>query len=76
MDIVLEILNNIRPEVDFKSSNDFIDDGLLDSFDLVSLVTELDSKFSISIDGIDVIPENFKNIAAIKNLLTKNGVKC
>ena len=75
MDRILNILKNIRPEEDFTSSQDFISDGLLDSFDLISLVTDLDSFFSISIDGMDIKQENFKNLDAIKNLLIKNGVQ-
>jgi len=75
MERILNILKNIRPEEDFTSSQDFISDGLLDSFDLISLVTDLDSYFSISIDGMDIKQENFKNLDAIKNLLIKNGVQ-
>ena len=75
MDKVLDILKNIRPECDFAASTDFISEGLLDSFDVVTLVTDLDDQYGISIDGIDIIPENFKNLESIKALLTKKGVK-
>ncbi len=74
MEKIITILSEIRPEFDFTQSEDFITDGLLDSFDVVTLVTELDEKFSISIDGMDIIPENFKNINSIKSLLQKKGV--
>ncbi len=74
MDNVLTILQTIRPEENFSTSDDFINDGLLDSFDVVTLVTELDAAFSVSIDGVDIIPENFKNIESIKSLLRKKGV--
>jgi acyl carrier protein len=74
MDKILEILQTIRPEMDFSSSENFVEDGLLDSFDMVSLVTDLDKTYGISIDGIDIIPENFKNISTIKSLLVKKGV--
>lgn len=72
---IIEILTTIRPEFDFTESNDFINDGLLDSFDIVTLVTELDEKFSISIDGLDIVPENFKNLITIKALLKNKGVE-
>jgi methoxymalonate biosynthesis acyl carrier protein len=75
MNKILEILQTVRPEENFASSNDFINDGLLDSFDIVTLVTELDEAFSVSIDGMDIVPENFRNIDAIKSLLLKKGVK-
>jgi acyl carrier protein len=72
---VIEILTEIRPEFDFSQSVDFIDAGMLDSFDVVMLVTTLDEKFGISIDGTDVLPENFSSIEKIEYLLRKNGVQ-
>jgi len=71
---ILSILSRIRPEFDFQKSTSFFDDGMLDSFDIVNLVTELDETYSISIDGIDIVPENFANLDTIKKLLVKNGV--
>lgn len=73
MEKIMEILQGIRPEFDFTSSEDFIEDGYLDSFDLVSLVSELDDAFDISIDGLDIIPENFKSLDTITNVVKKNG---
>lgn len=65
------ILENIRPEVNFKSTTNFITEGYLDSFDIVSLVSALDEEFNISIDGTDIIPENFETIDSIILLVTK-----
>lgn len=73
MEKIMEILKEIRPEFDFSTSEDFIEDGYLDSFDLVTLVSELDSTFGISIDGLDIIPENFVTAEAIVNVVVKNG---
>lgn len=70
MNEIINILENIRPEVNYLESDNFISDGLLDSFDLLILVSELDTHFSISIQGTDIIPENFKNIEVINELLT------
>ena len=72
---LLNILASIRPEYDFASSRDFVDEGLLDSFDIVTLVAELDQNYRISIDGVDIIPENFRNLDTISALLQKNGVR-
>lgn len=69
------ILNSIRPEFDFFASSNFIDDGILDSFDIINLVTELDKEFNISIDGADIIPENFQSLASIQKLLIKSKAK-
>lgn len=72
---VLEILSNIRPEFDFSDNVNFIEEGMLDSFDVVTLVADLDSTFRISIDGVDIVPENFSSVESIINLLVKNGAK-
>jgi len=74
MKTVAEILKEIRPEFDFAASTDFIADGMLDSFDVVTLVAALDKNFGISIQGVDIVPENFKNHETIEVLLRKNGV--
>ncbi len=69
---IINILNDIRPEFDFNEPVDnFIEAGMLDSFDLVTLVTSLDEIFDISIDGTDILPENFSNVESINNLLNK-----
>lgn len=73
MDKILEIVSGIRPEFNFKESNQFIGDGYLDSFDIVLLVSELETAFGITIDGLDIIPENFENLEGIRDLIIKNG---
>lgn len=70
---VLNILSNIRPEVDYTKSKNFIEDGLLDSMDIVILVSDIDKTYNISIDGIDILPENFVNIESIENLIRRYG---
>ena len=74
MKSIAEILQEIRPEFDFTASGDFMADGLLDSFDMVTLVSALDKNFGISIPGTDIVPENFQNIGTIEALLRKCGV--
>ncbi|HCJ09054.1 MAG TPA: acyl carrier protein [Lachnospiraceae bacterium] len=73
MNEIYEILADIRPEFDFKESSDFVEDGYLDSFDIVTLVSELDTKYNISIDGLDIVAKNFCSIEAIMNIIRKNG---
>lgn len=73
---IIEILTDLRPEFDFNEEGvDFIEDGMLDSFDMVSLVDELEEQFDIKIDGVDVIAANFSTVANIEALLKKYGVK-
>lgn len=74
MKTVLEVLKGIRPEFDFTTSEDFIADGMLDSFDLITLISELDECYGISISGTDILPDNVRSIAAITRLLQKYGV--
>ena len=69
MKTIAELLQEIRPEFDFTTSQDFIADGMLDSFDVVTLVSELDKAYGISIAGVDIVPENFQSIARIEKLL-------
>jgi acyl carrier protein len=71
---ILDFLTEIRPEFDFSESSNFIEEGMLDSFDIVSLVASLDEEFGISIDGTEILPENFSNVDSIFQLLIKNGV--
>ena len=71
---VLEILANLRPEFDFTEDVDFIEEGMLDSFDVVTLVSDLDSTFGISIDGMDNLTKNIATVDAIIELLKRNGV--
>ena len=71
MPTIAEILKEIRPEFDFTASQDFVGDGMLDSFDIVTLVSDLDKAYGISISGLDIVPENFQNIACIETLLQK-----
>ena len=72
---IVKILNEIRSEFDFTEEVNFIDNGMLDSFDIVTLVTAIDEEFKISIDGTDIIPDNFSTVDSILNLLSKYGVK-
>jgi acyl carrier protein len=72
---IADILKEIRPEFDFTTSTDFMADGMLDSFDMVTLVAALDKTYGISISGVEIVPENFKNLKAIETLLGKYGVQ-
>lgn len=72
---VLKILNDLRPEFDFSQDVNFVEEGMLDSFDVINLVTTLDEEFGISIDGTDVLPDHFSSVENIEALLRKNGVK-
>lgn len=72
---ILAILAELRPEFDFAESEDFVMDGFLDSFDIISLTSILEEKYGISIDGLDILPENFASVESIKALIEKSGAK-
>lgn len=65
MDELLEILEEIKPTVDFTDCTTLIDEGYLDSFDILSIVSELNDAFGIEISPVDIVPENFNSVAAL-----------
>ena len=71
MDKLLEILQELHPDVDFAACESLIDDKILDSFDIVSLVTELSSEFDITVPASEIIPENFNSAKALWALVEK-----
>ena len=64
-DKLMNILNELRPELDFEKENRLIEDGILDSFDLVSLIGEINDQFDVEIDFDDIEPENFNSAEAM-----------
>lgn len=72
---IMAMLAELRPEFDFGDSDDFVMDGLLDSFDIISLSNMLEEKYGITIDGLDIVPENFASVEAIAALVKKSGGK-
>jgi len=70
---ILTMLTEIRPEFDFVDSEDFVMDGFLDSFDIITLTNMLEEKYGITIDGLDIVPENFASVEAIAGLVKKSG---
>lgn len=73
MERLLEILYEIRPEVDFVNSSDFVENHLLDSLDIVVLVSDIEETFGISIDVNDIVPENFYSLETIRKLIERRG---
>ena len=72
---VVELLEELHPNFDFVHSGDFFADGYLDSFDLTRLIVQVEETYGIEIDGRDIRPESFQNLAAIQSMLGKYGVK-
>ncbi|MDC0298111.1 acyl carrier protein [Akkermansiaceae bacterium] len=71
MEKVLSIVEEIRPDVDFSEETALIDDGVLDSFDIVSIISDLNDKYEINIRVHDLTPKNFNSVEAIVNLVER-----
>ena len=71
---ILEILNDINPDIDYENETALVDDAVMDSFDLVSLVSELNGTFGINITVVDFIPENFNSLDAITALVERLSI--
>ena len=71
MEQLIQILSELHPDVDFFVTVDLVDDGILDSLDIVSLVSAIDSEFGVTIPAEEIIPENFNSAKALFELITK-----
>lgn len=68
---IIEILSSVKPGVDFEGKTDLIDGGVLASFDIISLVSELNDEFDIEISVAELVPENFNSVEAIANMVKR-----
>lgn len=71
MEEIIEILKQFRPDIDFENQKNLIGDGLLDSLDIVSIVSEFDSEFDIEIPVEEITPENFNSVQAMNGLIER-----
>jgi acyl carrier protein len=71
MEELIKILQEIKPGVDFETEENLIEGEVLDSFDIVNLVSKIDSEFDVEITPADLIPENFKSAKTIYALIQK-----
>ena len=73
MDKIVEILREIRPGVDWEAATSIIDDGLVDSFDMITLVGELEEAFGVRVGLEHLEPDNFNTVGAIMALIEELG---
>lgn len=71
MNKLLELLKGIRPDVDFETETALIDDGILDSFDVVSIISELDDEFGVQIRIAELDPDNFNSMKSIQEMINR-----
>ncbi len=68
---MLNILAELHGDVDFRENTGLIDEGILDSLDIVTLITEINDEFDVSIPAEEIIPENFNSAGALMKLIEK-----
>ena len=71
MEKLIEILNDLHAGIDYETEEGLIDNGILDSLDIVTLVTEIDSEFDVRIPPEEIVPENFNSAKALMELITR-----
>lgn len=71
MEELLEILEDLHPEVDFGTCEGLIDDKILDSFDIVSVIAEINERFDVTITADKITPENFNSAKALYALIQR-----
>lgn len=71
MNELLEILKSVREDIDFEKEEQLIDDSVLDSFDIIGIVSELNDHYEIEISADDLLPENFNSASAILSLVNR-----
>lgn len=71
MDELMTILEELKPTVDFETCDTLIDDGYLDSFDILSIVSELNDAFDVEISPVDIVPENFNSAESLWEMVKR-----
>lgn len=71
MDALIEILTNLHPEVDFDTCTTLVDDKIIDSFDIVSIISEVNEEYDVVIPAEEIVPENFNSAQALFALIKR-----
>ena len=71
MEELMELLQALKPEIDFVQEKELIDDGLLESFDVLTLIAELEDQFGVEIPAEEIVPENFNSAAALWEMVCR-----
>lgn len=73
MEELIEILNDIDDSIDYENETGLIDNHILDSFGIITLVSEIEEAFDVSIDAADMVPENFNSVDAIYAMIQRKA---
>jgi acyl carrier protein len=71
MEELMDLLTALKPEIDFETEKELIDDGLLESFDMITLIAEIEDQFGVEIPAEEIVPENFNSAEEIWSLIKR-----
>ena len=71
MEEIIELLEGIKDDVDFRNCKTLIDDGILESFDILQIISELNDAYNISIPAKEIIPANFNSAEALLAMVNR-----
>ena len=71
MDALLEILTNLHPEVDFETCSTLVDDKIIDSFDIVTIISEINEEYDVVIPAEEIVTDNFNSAQALYQLIQR-----
>jgi len=71
MEELLELLEEVRDDIDFANSDGLIDDGILESFDIIQIVAAINETFDVEIPALSIIPENFNSAQAMMEMIER-----
>lgn len=69
MEELIKLLKSVREDIDFKECTTLVDEGILDSFDIVEIINVIDDEYDIEVPAIEIVPENFNSAEAILNMI-------
>ncbi len=71
MEELLEILKKVKPNVDFETEDALVDDGILDSLDVITIISEVTEAFDVSVPADEIVPDNFNSAEAMMELIER-----
>lgn len=71
MERLIKILNEVKPGVDFEHTNNLVEDGIIDSFDIVTIIAAINEEFDIEFPVMEVMPETFNDVESLYNVIQR-----
>ena len=71
MEELIEILQDVRDDVDFENATDLIDGKILSSFDIIQIISVIDDEYDVSIPATEIKPENFNSVKALYDMIQR-----